>query len=98
MNIPESVKIGNLNYKVSFVNRVDNGDARVDGQITYDALTIKLKPIEDNKEYVESVFIHEVVHGIFESMNLEQTEDIVDRLSKGFHQVILDNPNMFKEV
>jgi hypothetical protein len=96
MNIPKIVKIGGQTYSVIRPVVCDEENRNIDGQILYGQGIIKLqeKLIGD---YLDYVLVHEVVHGIFEFLSLEQDEKTVDQIARVLHQVIADNPDMFKE-
>lgn len=98
MNIPGKVKIGNLDYEVVQTenNLVFEGES-VDGMITFEESKIELGILNKSKQFIEETFIHEVVHGILNHMCMEQNEEVVDKISKGLHQVIKDNPDIFIE-
>lgn len=96
MVIPKKVKIGGMEYNVTRVTRPCANDTNVDGEIIYDKATIALRQgLEACKDYDDMVFIHEVLHGIFNHMCIEQDEQLIEKISKGLHQVIKDNPSMF---
>lgn len=98
MKIPESVKIGGLTYKIVHTDRPNKGDIEVEGEIYYDAGEIDIRINgQASNDFKEYVFLHEIVHGIFYSMGLDQSdEDKVDRFAKGLHAFIKDNPGIFK--
>ena len=96
MGIPEKVKIGGVDYTVTRVTRPCTNNTNVDGEIIYDRATIALRQgLETCKDYDDMVFIHEVLHGVFNHMCIEQDEELIEKLSKGLHQVIKDNLNIF---
>ena len=97
MNITSSVKIGGITYKVKECAAPSEEDPNVDGQILYSKQELRLKS-EMAEEYKENVFIHEIIHGVLELIGVEQDENLVIRLSNAIHQVIKDNPDIFKEV
>jgi len=92
--IPDKVKIGGIVYDVKFVDCVDKTDLHVDGTIVYSSQEILLKK-NPGKDYTNMVFLHEVVHGIFNSCSLEQDENIVKRLAEALYQVLKDNDIRF---
>jgi|LSQX01.3.fsa_nt_gb hypothetical protein len=95
MNIPDEIKIGGSKYIVGTADIVDEDNCNIDGKILYSELVIRLKK-NLNPEYQKEVFLHELVHGIFEMIGFEQDEDKVNRLTKGLLMVINDNPDIFK--
>lgn len=98
MEIPSKVKIGGIEYTVKRNSRPCKNDINVDGEIIYDMGTIELREGSGEcKDYQDMVFIHEVMHGIFDHMCIEQNEELISKISKGLHQVIKDNPYIFNE-
>jgi len=99
MNIPGVVRIGSCYYDVEFTNDTLTVDGReVMGVIEYYNHVIRIKMGMGDIQQQEQTFLHEVVHGITRDRGMElgdQEETIVDEISKGLHQVILDNPRMF---
>lgn len=96
MNITNKVKIGGVTYDVIITSEVDKSNRNVDGQIIYDKQEIMLKE-GMAKEYSEEVFLHEILHGIFDFINLDNDEKIIRPLSTALYMVIKDNPEIFKE-
>lgn len=93
--IPGKVRIAGIDYEVKHVNGLaqDHGLA---GHILYTSASIRLDADlpEDRKE---QVFVHEVLHGIFEEAGYdEQDEDMVNRLGKVLYQVLKDNELNFQ--
>lgn len=97
MEIPSEVKIGNINFEVVKTknNLVFEGDP-VDGIISFEESKIELGVLNRSQQVIEETFIHEVIHGIFGYMSIEQNEELIIKISKGLHQVIKDNPEIFK--
>lgn len=96
MEIPNKVKIGGIEYIVNKNTRPCKNDMNVDGEIIYDMGTIELREGSGEcKDYQDMVFIHEVMHGIFHHMCIEQDEELIKKISMGLHQVIRDNPGIF---
>lgn len=98
MKITDTVKIGGIMYKVIRTPSLCKDNINVDGEICYDMGTIEIKDTVECDDYKDFVFIHEILHGIFDFMSIEQNEELVIKLSKGLHMVIKDNPEIFKEV
>lgn len=96
MKITDKVKIGGTIYQVDRNTRPCKNDINVDGEIIYDMGTIKLRQgLEENSDYVNYVFLHEILHGVFNHMCVEQSEELIEKISKGLHMVIKDNPDIF---
>ena len=70
------------------------------GVIEYYNHVIRIKMGMGDIQQQEQTLLHELVHGIARDRSLdlgENEETIVDEISKGLHQVILDNPRMFMD-
>lgn len=96
MNIPESVKIGGYDYKVEHRDGpFPNGATVVDGLHDPTKTLISLSG-EGNQSYQDTVFLHELIHGIiYVYCDDKQDEDFVEQFAKGLYQVLVDNPNIF---
>lgn len=97
MKIPNKVKIGGYTYSVEREDApyvID--DVIAHGSHNYPNLQIKVGSF-GTLEYQESVFLHELIHGIIAVYCANrQDEEFVEQLSKGLYQVIVDNPKIFK--
>jgi hypothetical protein len=103
LNIPDKVRIGSMDYRIIYVEGplVDN-DKVLFAQIDFNKKTIKIvKDMQDIQGEEESL-LHEIQHGIvFErNFNYENNDEetITEETARGWHQVIRDNPGIFKEV
>jgi hypothetical protein len=96
MKITDKVKIGGQIYEVARLAIVDEQNRNTDGQIQYGEGIIKLQDTLKG-DYADYVFIHEIMHGIFEYLCMENNENVVDKLARALHMVIKDNPDLFKE-
>lgn len=95
MKITDKVKIGGMVYDVSYEDLIGDNTMN-DGEIDYCKLTIKLKREMLQKEaYAKQVFLHEILHGVFEHCGIDQNENVINRLGKGLFAVIEDNPDIF---
>lgn len=97
MNIPESVKILGLIYKVEQVECIDVKNEDTVGQADHNNLVIKLKSSLSSTQK-ENTLIHEIVHSILESLGdheLSDDEKFVYRFSSVLHQVLKDNESLF---
>lgn len=101
MQIPERVKIAGYEYTVERPDEpFPNGETVCDGLHIFTNQTIKVAK-SGSKEYQDTVFLHELIHGIIASYCGDISEEINERFteqfSKGVYQVIIDNPTIFKE-
>lgn len=91
------LKIGGLTYDLQLLDSPPklNG-AEVLGMINYDRQEIYVS----NEQHVETklvTILHEILHGIVHDRNLPvggNEENIVDGLSRGIYQILVDNPKM----
>lgn len=96
-NIPYKVKVAGVNYQVHEVDGLIANDSAL-GRVLYHKTEIQLD-CGMSVEKKEQVFIHELLHAIFnESGFEEQDEDMVNRLAITLHQVLKDNDlKLYKE-
>lgn len=98
MEIPSKVRIGSTDYEVKLTkeNLVCDGRECV-GTIDYGFHIINIQEGIQDKQAQEITFLHELLHGIVRERNLEieNEELVVEEISRGLHQVIRDNTNIF---
>lgn len=87
MNIPSKIKVAGVEYTVEELT----DDPESIGLCLYDSLIIKVDPrLKMQKK--QQVFIHELLHACFhEAGYVEQDEDMINRVGKVLHQVLVDN-------
>ena len=97
MNIPKSVKVGGMDYKV-VKSKSFNGDndCQFSGLAKHKETEIHLATSLNNEPYstqkIEECFFHEVLHCVDVVYNCQKLdEDTVSRLSQGLYQVLKDN-------
>ena len=94
MKIPESIRIGGVEYKI-----LDNQPALNDGQnlllgqICYYENTIKLSNLVEGHQSKCLTLWHEILHGIrnHAGLEIENEEDVVEMFARGIYQVLQDN-------
>jgi hypothetical protein len=101
LNIPNKVRIGSMDYKVELTEKTLGLNGKVCyGTIDYDKHLIQINSEIQDKQGNEQTFLHELAHGIVRERNLDieisDEETIVDEIAMGLHQVIRDNPDIFK--
>lgn len=95
MNIPDKVKIGYKDYKITMIEGNLISDNTVCyGTIEYDNSNINISKLY-SKEQQECTFIHECLHGIDDIVEAKLTEDQVRLISKGLYDFIKSNPKVF---
>jgi hypothetical protein len=99
MIIPDKVKIGGVVFDVKKnVERLDMGP-NYSANILFTKATIEICCGQD-EQVNHRDFLHEVVHGIFWNLGDRENqgdEMLVDKLAGALHQLIVDNPEMFKD-
>ena len=94
MKIPDSIRIGGVEYPVVYVEHLNNGVNLAYGHIDFDACKIELSDtIGTAHEKRCKVLWHEILHGIREhaGLEIENEEEVVDMFAKGIYQVLQDN-------
>lgn len=95
MRIPDRVKIGGLTYTVTETPNITLG-REYGGEIFYETLRINIRPVGSGKK--ERIFLHEVLHGIFDNLGYtDHDEKKIDELAGALYALIVDNPDMFKD-
>lgn len=94
MKIPESVRIGGIEYPVVYVDNLNNGVQLAYGHIDYENCRIELSNTAGTAHEKRCVtLLHEILHGIrnHAGLEIENEEVIVDMFAKGIYQVLQDN-------
>jgi len=97
--IPNKVKIGGINYQVCRDKDSELNCGNLDGEIRYSQQEIVLNS-KMNGEYAECIFIHEVVHGICNTIgrnDLRVDERFIESFSQCLYQVLKDNKLSFDQ-
>lgn len=99
MNIPESIRIGSCNYEVVFTDMdLVSNHMECYANIDYDKHLITISNKLGDTQTKELSLLHEMFHGIIKERNLDigNEELVVEEFARSLHQIIRDNPNMFK--
>lgn len=94
MKLPESVRIGGVEFPIVYVDNLNNGTNLAYGHIDYDNCRIELSNTEGTAHEKRCIVLwHEILHGIRNHAGLEikNEEDVVDMFAKGIYQVLQDN-------
>ncbi len=106
MKIPKILKIGGHQYKIIFPHIFTERFDRV-GDIDYSKKIIRIARDCGNEKRVDSAitvtFIHEVLHAIddltgHEMFSGNNGEKLVEALSEGIYQVLIDNQDDFYDL
>jgi len=98
MKIPDKVKIGGVDYTIAYEKKLILSSNKAGlGCIDYDNAVIKIEPDVQCEQAKCLTLLHEIMHGIAEhfGLNINDNEDVIDKLAKGLYMVIKDNPEMF---
>lgn len=98
MNIPDSIRIGAVDYDIVYKEGLYDEGQQLMGCIDFMNSEISLDDKLQKKQCLELTFLHEVVHGMLYSVQSEHTynETLIEEISKALHQVIRDNPDIFR--
>lgn len=94
MKIPESVRIGGVEYEIEYVENLRQGSRLLYGQIDFENDKLRLSTSDGvGHQHRCITLLHEVLHGIREHscMEIENEEEVVEMFSKGLYQFLQDN-------
>ena len=94
MKIPDSVRIGGVEYSVKYVDWLNDGINMCYGLIDYGDCTISLSATAGTGHEKQCRTLwHEILHGIREhaGLEIENEEAVVEMFAKGIYQVLQDN-------
>lgn len=98
MKIPESIRIGGVEYPIRYVPHLHHDNALAYGRISYDDCCIELSDTDGTAHEKRCKTLwHEILHGIREHAGLEikNEEEVIDMFAKGIYQVLQDNGKRF---
>lgn len=98
MKIPESVRIGGVEYPIVYVENLNTGSQLAYGHIDYENCRIELSDNHGTAHEKRCLILwHEILHGIQEhnGLEIENEEAVVDMFAKGIYQVLQDNGGRF---
>ena len=103
MNIPDKVRIGGVDYRVSIEPYVRGGDRILYGDINYNANVIRISDTDTPGHQKRCIVLwHEILHGIAEHAHADLSaateEEAINVLAKGVYQVLQDNPQLFERI
>ena len=96
MKIPESIRIGGVEYSIGYVPNLRHENQIAYGHISFDDCRIELSSTDGTGHEKRCVILwHEILHGIIEASDMELDIDTEERvctvLSRGVYQVLQDN-------
>lgn len=101
MKMLKKVRIDTVYYSIVQEDKLILNGRVVFGCIDCQKKIIKINPDISEEQEIQQTLWHEIVHGIIHERNFDfiktEEETIVNELSKGIYQVILDNPEIFKK-
>ena len=101
MKIPDSIRIGGVEYPVKYVENLNDGVNLAYGHIDYDNVAIELSSTAGvaHEKRCQTLW-HEILHGIrnHAGLEFENEEAVVDMFAKGIYQVLQDNGRRFFDI
>lgn len=94
MKIPDSVRIGGVEYAVqNDYPSLNDGENLLYGQIDYRESVIRISNLCEGHQLQCITLLHEILHGIRNHTGIEvqNEEDVVDMFARGLYQVLQDN-------
>ena len=94
MKIPESIRIGGMEYQVRYTPQLNDGVNLCYGKIDFEKSCIQLNgSMELSHEKLCVVLLHEILHGIrnYAGIEIAEEEAVVEMFAKGLYQVLQDN-------
>lgn len=94
MKIPESIRIGGVDYTIAYEDNVVLGDNLCYGTINYEDSVISLSNTRGAGHQHRCITLwHEILHGIRNHAGIEvkNEEVVIDMFAKGIYQVLQDN-------
>lgn len=98
MKIPESVRIGGVEYEViDNVSGLNDGQNVLAGEINYNDSVIRLNEVVAGHQMKCITLWHEILHGIrnHAGIEIEDEETVVELFARGIYQVLQDNGARF---
>lgn len=95
--MPKSLKILAFDYTIEQIPDLMEGEHRLCGQHDPETNSIKINSNLHNEQIVAETFFHEILHAIWHTMGMEETEEeeaAVRKLSLGISTVFKDNPSL----
>lgn len=97
MKIPTSVRINGVDYKIDYVNGLNDGTRVAYGIADYANSEISLNPEVQEHQHMCVTLWHEILHIILDNAQIETEDDeyLIQTLATGIYQVISDNIDKF---
>lgn len=93
MKLPETIRIGGVDYSVVITDSLNDGMKVLCGQVDYQKSTIRIHSSDEHQFQCVTV-LHEVLHAIAQQRGFElgkNEEKIIDGFAYGIYQVLQDN-------
>lgn len=94
MKIPESVRIGGIEYEIKYAPYLRLNDVLCYGTINYNESIILLSETDGTGHQKRCCTLwHEILHGIrnHAGLEIENEEEVIEMFAKGIYQVLQDN-------
>ena len=94
MKIPESIRIGGIEYEIKYAPNLRLNDVLCYGTIDYNESIILLSETDGTGHQKRCCTLwHEILHGIrnHAGLEIENEEEVIEMFAKGIYQVLQDN-------
>lgn len=95
----KKVKVGGVTYKIKREKNLMHDQREAYGSCDHKELVIKMNDSINDQRYNQTL-IHEIMHAVFDEagLDLDNEEDIVNRISLVWYQVLIENKfDFFKQ-
>ena len=99
MKLPSFVKVGPFKFTISQETETWSSTNECQGRCNYNTHHIEVVTENRTISHVLDTLLHEISHAVWWSMDLadsDKEEPIVRRMSTGWTQVFVDNPELVK--
>jgi hypothetical protein len=96
VELPDSIKVGGLVFKVHLVKDLKSADKPCFGTMSWDEQRINLDSAIPTKEFVANIVWHEVMHALWAYFDIptKGEETKVLRIANGITMIMKDNPQL----
>lgn len=91
MALPDSIRIGGIDFTVKEVADLKDGNQGLNGWIRYNESEIHVEE-KLGPQMKRATVWHEVFHGVLEQAAVKHNEQLIEVLAYGIVQVLRDNP------
>lgn len=97
MPFPQSVKVGGLTLQVRVVQEIPVDGGNASGHWDYASGQLRISKARNPfPEQQQETMLHEVLHVIDESLELQLSEQQISALAHALHALLVDNPGLME--